>query len=434
MEPASGGKLWQRIKIFNYYASRLFCGKVGWVFTHKSSSFFNIQMLLFIYLGKKMNMRTFFTFLLVLSCQYLLSQVEHSHNLGRAIKFPDIPGYKTLKCDLHQHTVFSDGSVWPDIRVMEAVRDGLDAISLTEHLEYQPHKADIPHPDRNRSFEIGQKEAKNHDLLIIPGSEITRKMPPGHSNAIFITNANQLLVDDSVAVFREAKKQGAFIFWNHPNWTSQRKDGIATLTEMHRMLIREKLLDGIEVVNDNTYSDEALQIALDNNLTIMGTSDIHKLVDWEFDVPKGGHRPITLVFAKEKTQESIKEGLMNRRTVVYYKDLLIGRDEFLIPLLQQSIQIKKAVYDGKSHVLKVTMENKTKSDITLQNKSPYTFHNIADVITLHPGDDNVISIKTVERLSEVKMDFAVLSAVNAPQKHPVVSWNFKVEVPAKNSN
>jgi len=30
------------------------------------------------------------------------------------------------------------------------------------------------------------------------------------------------------------------------------------------------------------YAEEALQIALDNNLTILGTSDIHGVTDWEF--------------------------------------------------------------------------------------------------------------------------------------------------------
>ena len=53
----------------------------------------------------------------------------------RAIEFPDIPGYVTLKCDLHMHTVLSDGSVWANIRVREALMDGLDAISITDHLE-----------------------------------------------------------------------------------------------------------------------------------------------------------------------------------------------------------------------------------------------------------------------------------------------------------
>lgn len=362
-------------------------------------------------------------FLIVLNTS---AQQPHSHALGRKIQFPDVPGYKTLKCDLHQHTVFSDGSVWPDIRVMEALMDGLDAISLTEHLEYQPHKSDLPHPDRNRSYEIALKEAKSHDLLIIRGSEITRRMPPGHSNAVFITDANKLLIDDSIAVFREAKKQGAFVFWNHPNWVSQRRDGIATLTDMHRVLIKEKLLDGIEVVNDQTYSDEALQIALDNNLTIMGTSDIHGLIDWDFKVPKGGHRPITLVFATAKTEDGIKEGLMNRRTVVFYNNLLIGREEQLVPLINASISIKSAKYIGRSDVLEIVFSNLSSVDFTLQNKSGYTFHNSSDLVTVKPGEENTLQVKTLKRLETVELAFEVLNGVTAPGKHPQVKISGKI--------
>ena len=358
---------------------------------------------------------------------YTVFSQDHSHALGRKLKFPDIPGYKTLKCDFHQHTVFSDGSVWPDIRVQEALLDGLDAISLTEHLEYQPHKDDIPHPDRNRSYDIAIKEAANHDLIIVKGSEITRKMPPGHNNAIFLSDPNKLLVDDSIQVFREAKKQGGFIFWNHPQWTPQRKDGMATLTDVHRFLIREKLLDGIEVVNGQMYSDEALQIALDNNLTIMGSTDIHKLVDWDFKVPQGGHRPLTLVFAKEKNAESIKEALMNRRTVAVFKDLLIGRDEFLIPLIQGSLKIVSAKYIGKYNVLGVEIENLSSTKIVLQNQTGYTLHNNNDMITLKAGDKTIIEIKTIERKPQVSLKFLVLSAVNAPNKHPSITLTTKVE-------
>jgi len=32
----------------------------------------------------------------------------------KTINLPDLPGYVTLKCDFHLHTVFSDGNVWPD--------------------------------------------------------------------------------------------------------------------------------------------------------------------------------------------------------------------------------------------------------------------------------------------------------------------------------
>lgn len=369
----------------------------------------------------------------LISIIFLLGSVSgfsqnHSHRLGRELKFPDLPGYKTLKCDFHQHTVFSDGSVWPDIRVMEALMDGLDAISLTEHLEYQPHKEDIPHPDRNRSFELAMKEAENHDLIIVKGSEITRKMPPGHNNAIFISDANKLLIDDSVAVFREAKKQGAFIFWNHPNWISQRKDGMATLTEVHRRLIQEKLLDGIEVVNDQTYSDEALQIALDNNLTIMGTSDIHKLIDWDFKVNEGGHRPVTLVFAKEKNEAAIKDALMNRRTVAVFKNLLIGRNEFLIPLIESSLKVVSARYTGKSSVLSVVLENGSSTDFLLQNLTGYTLHNTHDVVTLPAGAKTTIDIKTIDRKKNLILKFSVLNAVNAPNTHPEILFTIKTEI------
>ena len=371
-------------------------------------------------------MRKSLTFIFLILSIAGFSQ-DHSHAMGRKLKFPDIAGYKTLKCDFHQHTVFSDGSVWPDIRVQEALMDGLDAISLTEHLEYQPHKADIPHPDRNRSYDIAIKEAANHDLIIVKGSEITRKMPPGHNNAIFISDPNKLLVDDSIQVFRDAKKQGAFIFWNHPQWTPQRKDGMATLTDVHRLLIREKLLDGIEVVNGSMYSDEALQIALDNNLTIMGTTDIHKLVDWDFKIPQGGHRPLTLVFAKERNEESIKDALMNRRTVAVFKNLLIGRDEFLIPLIESSLKVTSAKYIGKYNVLGVEIENLSSVDITLQNQTGYTFHNNNDMITLKAGEKTTIEVKTIERKPEVSLKFLALSGVNAPNKHPSITLKTKVE-------
>ncbi|MHC4099219.1 MAG: PHP domain-containing protein [Planctomycetota bacterium] len=76
------------------------------------------------------------------------------------IHFPDILGYKTLKCDFHMHTVFSDGQVWPTVRIDEAAREGLDAIAITDHIEYQPHKQDIP-TNHNRVFEIASGPANS---------------------------------------------------------------------------------------------------------------------------------------------------------------------------------------------------------------------------------------------------------------------------------
>ena len=65
---------------------------------------------------------------------YELTHINHA-NIRNEISIPGIDGYQTLKCDFHIHTVFSDGSVWPNIRVEEAWREGLDAIAMTDHIE-----------------------------------------------------------------------------------------------------------------------------------------------------------------------------------------------------------------------------------------------------------------------------------------------------------
>lgn len=345
----------------------------------------------------------------------------------RFITFPDIPGYKTLKCDFHQHTVFSDGSVWPNIRVQEAIRDGLDAISITDHIEYQPHKSDIPHPDRNRSYQIAMEAGKDQDLIIIRGSEITRDMPPGHANAIFLEDVNKLNVTDSIEAYRQAKQQGAFIFWNHPNWISQEKNGIARLTETHRMLIKEGLLDGIEVANHVTYSDEALQIALDNNLTIMGTSDIHGLIDWQYDVLFGGHRPITLVFVKEKSLEGIKEALNERRTAAWFNNNIIGREVHIKPLVLESMKVLNASYLDKSTVLQIEIQNNSDAEFILENLSEFTLHSNANLITISPHTITSLQVKTLELKEEIDLSFRVMNAVIAPKTNLEITVHVKVD-------
>ena len=119
-------------------------------------------------------------------------------------------GSHWVSTDLHIHTVFSDGAVWPSIRVEEARKEGLDLIAMTEHLEYQPHAEDIPHPDRNRSYTIASGMIQPEERLqVINGSEITREMAPGHINAVFIKDANALLYADSLSGIQAANKQGA---------------------------------------------------------------------------------------------------------------------------------------------------------------------------------------------------------------------------------
>ena len=99
-------------------------------------------------------------------------------------------------------------------------------------------------------------------------------MPPGHFNAVFIQDANKFFDKNKEPLnfmkgIEEANNQGAFVFWNHPHWEANRTDGIAKLDPIHEEVIKKKLLHGIEVVNFDTFSEEAMQIAIDNELTIL---------------------------------------------------------------------------------------------------------------------------------------------------------------------
>jgi hypothetical protein len=374
---------------------------------------------------------------------------------ARSIDFPDPEGYVTLVADLHTHTVFSDGDVWPTIRIEEATKDGIDVISFTEHLEYQPHIEDIPHPDRNRSFELGQLAVSNSDLMVIRGAEITRQInddlkAPGHINAVFIQDANKLYrydasrKEEALAQFRpqatihspaeeynaiarlwpaeqamqEANAQSAFVFWNHPAWFAQRPDGIATLENIHKQFIADGLLHGIEVVNMHWFSEAALQIALDNNLTILGTSDVHQLIDWDYEPHHGGHRPVTLILAETNTEASVKEALFARRTVVWFNDLLIGEERNVAPLLKVSLTIASASYTPDTTILEVTFRNVSDATFQLKNLSSYTFAEDDDYLVIPQHSETMIPVNVIDRLATVELEFEVLNAIIAPKTHP----------------
>lgn len=310
------------------------------------------------------------------------------------VNIPDIPGYVTLKCDFHIHTVFSDGYVWPTVRSEEAWREGLDAIAITDHIEYQPHKADVS-TNHNRSYQIARKTGDDLDLLVIKGSEITRKMPPGHLNAIFLTNSLPLATTNWQDQTRIAHEQGAFIFWNHPGWDAQLKDGQTVWYDEHSWLIEKGYLQGIEVVNGRDYYPEAHRWAIEKKLTMFSNSDIHAPLNLDYEVHRNNdHRPITLVFAKDRSREAIKEALFARRTAVYSGEQLIGDEQFLKPIFASAVNFVKP---------SVKITGKDKYFLQLANTSDITYElervgEVADLTT--PKSLRLAGNKTV--LFEVK--------------------------------
>jgi hypothetical protein len=356
-------------------------------------------------------------------------------NEDRKIQFPDTAEHRTIVFDPHTHSVFSDGHVWPSVRIGEALADGLDAIAITEHLEYQPHLADIPHPDRNRAYQQAAEAATGNALIVIKGAEITRDAPAGHMNAIFIEDANTLYRAsqpegpfDARAYYlaagawpaqqavQAANDQGAFVFWNHPYWGRDFPNGIPVVPDFHADNARNGLLHGIEIANGSSYSEETFRIALDLNLTLMGVSDVHNLIDWDYAPHTGGHRPVTLVLAEDGTQAAIKDALFKRRTVVWFKNMLMGRPEHLYPLLAASLTLDSASYLNDGEILVVSLTNHSDASLQLRSQSPYSFYRHTELVTVPPHETLQLGIKTGTRVANIKLAFDVLNALTAPRE------------------
>lgn len=387
-------------------------------------------------------MRRIFASLLVLAL--FAPAVADAHDgpgvaSARKINFPKLEdGRSVLAVDLHTHSVFSDGSVWPDIRVEEAKRDGLFALAVSEHLEYQPHAKDVPHPDRNRSFQIASDAAvvkpdavgdNKAPLIVINGSEITKiAQPPGHMNAVFITDANAMLpkaglnpVDAAREQLKAANAQGGFTFWNHPYWTAQTPNGIATLDQVHGDFIRQGLLHGIEVANGADMSDEAFRIALDNNLTILGTSDIHGLIDWDYDLEHGGHRTATLVLTKSETSDGLKAALRAGDTVAIYNDNLIGKKVNVEAVVRSTLKMEVGEALPKTTVQGVSIINDSPVDYVLENAGAEGAYDEGHVFTVKSGSTFTLLIKNVPDPGKLNLTFKVLNTYVAPREHLVLT-------------
>jgi len=263
----------------------------------------------------------------------------------RIVKLPDLPGYITLKCDFHMHTVFSDGNVWPTVRIDEALRDGLDAISITDHLEYSPKKDYIP-VDHNAAWKVAEEYAKERNLILVHGTEITRSMPPGHFNALFISDASLIAKDSVWDNFEEAIKQGAFLQWNHPGWKAQQPDGIPRMYDIHRRLIKNGWLHGIEYFNGIDHFPLVFDMCNQYNLALTGNSDSHGIISERYIAPTYSNRPMTLVLAKERTHDALKEALFAGRTLVWFRDTLVAKEQYAKPFFYQCISVGKPFYQN----------------------------------------------------------------------------------------
>jgi hypothetical protein len=364
----------------------------------------------------------------VIACLVLVLSPVLAAQVRQEIRIPDIEGYKTLKCDFHIHTVFSDGLVWPTVRVDEAWREGLDAIAITDHIEYKPHKEDVS-TAQGRWYDVALPRAKERGILLIRGAEITKETPPGHFNAIFLDDVAPLDTNDLLDVMAAASKQGAFIWWNHPNWKPEHTGWL----DIHTTLYEKKYMRGIEVVNGLDYDPEVHAWAMEKNLTLMGNSDIHEPSPLEKTTPER-HRPMTLVFAKAKSLEAVKDALMSGRTAIWHKDQLIGRREYLQAIFDRAVQIQEVEY-GEGAV-RFALCNNCDVGVTLGRAGGIG----PEELTIPPNGKALVKLKVPSVESPVVLSYVVKNLLIGPNEGLPINLKIpgqaavRVQIPQKDGS
>jgi 3',5'-nucleoside bisphosphate phosphatase len=343
------------------------------------------------------------------------------------IQIPNVGEYQVLKCDFHMHTVFSDGHVWPNVRVQEAWTEGMDAIAITDHIEYTPHKNDVKVAP-NRSWELAKDAAAENNLIFIKGTEITRSTPPGHFNALFTGDVSGYIDDSSSAKDKEAVmkavEQKSFIFWNHPGWKVNQIEGSYEWIDFIDQLQKEGNLHGIEVFNGFGFHKKALDWCVDKNLTVMGTTDMHNLVAHEYDRKDYVRRSMTLVMAKERTAESIREALEAGRTVAWASKYIAGKEENVRNLFNACVTMGPSYHSkttGSAGTGTVTKYYEIRNNSDLYFELELKSGNGTANVTLFPRSAQVITAPA----GQDKLTYEVVTAFVRSDK------NLQIDLPLK---
>lgn len=342
--------------------------------------------------------RNLYLFLVCLTVNFVAGQNYNLHNhpftetlspnVRTQIHVPNILGYKTLKCDFHLHTYFSDGHVSPDMRVMEAWREGLDAIAITDHNKL---KKEFLAVDYNKSFDIASVIGQDLGMVVIKGVEFTEGKPVGHYNFLFIDDANQYdsqIIEPDAAIELAASK-GAFVIWNHPGWPDEN----CQIYDFQRKYIDQKKIGAIEIFNHEEFYPLAIDFSMDNNLAPIGASDLHYPVDYFYDLSKT-KRPMTFVFVTEDTENGIKEALLAGRTVAFFNNILTGREEYIREIFANSLEMVKSGAQPTDSLYNIT----NKSDITyyLDAEGVKTILPAGETISMIIGTADIDKVYTLE--------------------------------------
>jgi predicted metal-dependent phosphoesterase TrpH len=238
-----------------------------------------------------------------------LSDRPHTHPLVV------IGGYRVLAVDFHTHSsMWSDGALTPWGLVLEAERQGLDAIAITGHNQIADGQV-----GRWFSRLVGGP-------IVLPGEEITS--PSYHLIAVGIEKRVSSR-QPAAGAMDDVHRQGGIAIAAHPLrdfWVGYDDAAISRL-------------DGAEFCHPIIYAREGAESELEEfaaraRVAAIGSSDFHGFG------AMGACR--TYVFARDASAQAIVDAVRAHRTVVYLRDGRARGDPDLVRLAASDSHLREA--------------------------------------------------------------------------------------------
>ncbi len=255
-------------------------------------------------------------------------------------EFPKVGDYFVLRGDFHMHTINSDGSLTTRDRVEESKELGYDVIAITDH-------------GRTRAYRVAKYVGDQLGLIVIRGHETGIKN--GEHYVVLGVDSAYTPIDshkwaknrgEDTAFYQDAMKDvvnhGGLIIWAHPHtglnectiWGSEQ--GIIVGVELKNDVVGEGW--NTEKSHGTSWYPFAVDWALKYNWAMLACSDAHG--------KRKKNPAVTLVFAKERSEEGVLEAIRSRRTVAWFEDMLWGPKELLSELMSSIVKATRTP-DGK---------------------------------------------------------------------------------------
>lgn len=251
------------------------------------------------------------------------------------------------KCDLHRHTiphVAGEFEFNPQNFLKECVQDGLDVVAVTDH-------------DRTDHIDAVMEEAPNHNIIVVPGAEISTDrghilaLAPGSDgraildelrSRVPVTGSTTVEFNRLINVLSEERVDGEGLFRNHVVLIGAHADQPSSILgpnqapSVDNQVSNAQCLQALEVVNYQTL--KAWQRGIKQTNVVMALlrgSDAHPTVEYE--------ARSTWIYLPEVTTQCLRHAFATYEASISHEQNPPLAPEFWI----KSISFDGGQYDGR---------------------------------------------------------------------------------------